>query len=170
MLSYESTALVVKSGWDGEDREMETSAHYTRPHGVEGRVLNGLVVWLTRRGLSLYGSRILRVRGRASGLMREVPVNVLTHEGRRYLVAPRGQTQWVRNLRAAGTGELVVGRKVMTFEATEVPDEDKVPLLRDYLERWGWEVGRFFEVGAKAKDAELRATAPRHPVFEISPR
>jgi deazaflavin-dependent oxidoreductase (nitroreductase family) len=120
-------------------------------------------------GVSVWGSRVLRVRGRTSGVLRSVPVNLLRHGGRRYLVAPRGETQWVRNLRAAGDGELQVGRRVQPFHAREVTDDAaKVELLRAYLRRWKAEVGVFFDgVGADASDDELRAIAPGYPVFEV---
>jgi hypothetical protein len=96
--------------------------------------------------------------------------DALTNDGRQYLVAPRGNTQWVRNLRAAGGGQLRIGRQVEEFTATEIPDEDKPELLRAYLERWKWEVGAFFGgVGPKSPEEDLRAIAPRHPVFLISP-
>jgi deazaflavin-dependent oxidoreductase (nitroreductase family) len=132
------------------------------------RTFNSTVAWLTRRGISVWGSRVLYVRGRTSGQWRSNPVNVLTYEGRRYLVAPRGQTQWVRNLRAAGGGELRVGRRVETFTATELADADKPAVLREYLRRWKFEVGVFFDgVDANATDAKLLEIAPAHPVFLI---
>jgi hypothetical protein len=97
-------------------------------------------------------------------------VNLLTLEGKRYLVAPRGETQWVKNLRAAGEGELRVGRKVERFRGTEIGDEDKVPVLRAYLKRWKAEVGVFFDgTSATSTDAELAAIAPKHPIFEVTP-
>jgi deazaflavin-dependent oxidoreductase (nitroreductase family) len=143
---------------------------YLAPGWFTRNVFNRAVAGLTRIGVSVYGSRILVVVGRTSGLARSVPVNVLTYEGSRYLVAPRGTTQWVRNLRAAGEGELRCGRRTEQFRATEVPDADKVEMLRFYLKRWAWEVGAFFDgVGAKASDDELRRIAPDHPVFRISP-
>lgn len=118
---------------------------YIEPGRID-RVFNRLTGWLTRRGLSLAGSRVLAVRGRTSGELRTIPVNVLTVDSQRYLVAPRGVTQWVRNLRAAGgEGELRLGRKVERFQAVEVADADKDAILRAYLDRWKWEVGRFFE-------------------------
>jgi deazaflavin-dependent oxidoreductase (nitroreductase family) len=129
---------------------------------------NGSVVWLTRRGVSVWGSRVLYVRGRTSGQWRSNPVNVLTHDGRRYLVAPRGQTQWVRNLRAAGGGELRVGKRVERFTASELPDADKPGVLREYLRRWKFEVGVFFDgVNADAPDSKLLEIAPGYPVFLI---
>src|SRR5262245_46624614 len=133
-------------------------------------VFNALLAGLARLGISVYGSRILAVRGRTSGEWRTVPVNLLSHAGAQYLVAPRGETQWVRNLRAAKTGELRLGRRVEPFAAEEVPDADKAPLLRAYLEKWAFEVKVFFEgVSADASDAELLRIAPNHPVFRIEP-
>lgn len=134
-----------------------------------GRLLNDLVAGLTRSGISVYGSRVLFVQGRKSGEWRSTPVNPLTYQGNRYLVSPRGQTQWVRNMRVAGGGQLRVGRRVEPFTATEVPDAEKPPLLRAYLRRWKFEVGMFFEgVGPDAPDSKLLEIAPGYPVFQIT--
>jgi hypothetical protein len=76
----------------------------------------------------------------------------------------------VRNLRAAGRGELRVGRRVEVFTATELPDGEKADALRAYLRRWKFEVGVFLDgVGPDSPDAELRRIGPRHPVFRLSP-
>jgi len=131
-------------------------------------VFNRLVAVLTRAGLSVWGSRELRVRGRKSGEWRTTPVNLLTYEHDRYLVAPRGETQWVRNLRVAGEGELRVGKRVEAFRATELPDGEKPAILRAYLERWKAEAGVFFRgIGADSPDDELRRISPDHPVFRL---
>jgi len=136
-----------------------------------GRVFNDTVAALTRLGISIWGSRVLYVRGRKSGEWRSTPVNLLTFEGQRYLVAPRGHTQWVRNVRAAGGGELRVGRRVEAFTATELADEQKPELLRAYLRRWKFEVGMFFEgVGPDAPEEKLLEIAPGYPVFRITTR
>jgi deazaflavin-dependent oxidoreductase (nitroreductase family) len=132
------------------------------------RVSGRLVTALARRGISLLGSRVLYVRGRKSGEWRTTPVNLLVHEGERYLVAPRGHTQWVRNMRVAGGGELHLGRRVEVFTATEVADQDKPDILRAYLKRWKFEVGMFFDgVGPDASDGKLLEIAPGYPVFLI---
>jgi deazaflavin-dependent oxidoreductase (nitroreductase family) len=142
--------------------------HYQRPGWFTKHVFNRIVAWLTRLGVSVAGSRVLEVRGRKSGEPRRTPVNLLTLDGDRYLVAPRGDTQWVRNLRARGTGRLLVGRRGESFSAAEVPDDQKPPILREYLRRWKWEVGQFFEgTGADSSEDEIRAIAPRHPIFKI---
>ena len=143
-------------------------AYYRRPDWFTQNVFNRTVAALTRAGLSVWGSRILRVRGRTSGEWRSAPVNLLTHQGARYLVAPRGQTQWVRNLRVTGQGELMLGTKSEPFRAVELSDADKIPILRAYLKRWKAEVGVFFQgVGPDSSDDELRRIAPDHPVFRI---
>jgi deazaflavin-dependent oxidoreductase (nitroreductase family) len=147
-----------------------TSERYLQPGWFTRNVFNRTVALATKVGLSVWGSRVLRVRGRTSGEWRETPVNLLTYDGHRYLVAPRGITQWVKNLRVAGQGELVLGRRVEPFTATEIADADKVEILRAYLRRWKAEVGVFFEgVSAKSPDDELRRIAPNHPVFLVEP-
>ena len=144
---------------------------YVIPTTLMGRVFNESVATLTRLGISIWGSRVLYVRGRKSGEWRSTPVNPLTFEGQRYLVAPRGHTQWVRNVRAAGGGELRVGRRVEAFTATELADEQKPELLRAYLRRWKFEVGMFFEgVGPDAPEEKLLEIAPGYPVFRITTR
>jgi deazaflavin-dependent oxidoreductase (nitroreductase family) len=146
-------------------------ARYQRPGWFTTNVVNRAVAGLTRAGVSVWGSRVLEVRGRRSGEPRRNPVNLLTLDGERYLVAARGNTQWVRNLRASGEGRLLLGRRSEPFTATEVADDEKVPLLRAYLKRWRMEVGVFFGgVGPDAPDEELRRIAPDHPVFRIAPK
>ena len=143
-------------------------AYYAKPDWFNRNVLNPSVGFMTRIGISVWGSRVLRVRGRKSGAWHNHPVNLLTYEGQRYLVAPRGHTQWVRNIRVAGGGELQVGSRSETFSAIELSDEEKVPILRAYLKRWKFEVGQFFAgVSAESTDAELRRIAPDHPVFRV---
>ena len=142
---------------------------YVEPGWFTTHVFNRLVQGLTGLGVSVWGSRTLRVRGRSSGEWRSNPVNLLSYNGAFYLVAPRGVTQWVRNLRAAGSGELRVGHKTQTFEASEVDDAEKTEVLRAYLKRWKVEVGVFFDgVSATSPIAELNRIAPNHPVFRLT--
>lgn len=144
------------------------ASHYRAPGWFTRHVFNRAVGFMTRNGVSVLGSRVLAVRGRTSGQWRTTPVNLLEHEGGRYLVAPRGEAQWVRNLRAAGTGQLRVGKQVEGFQARELGEDEKVPVLRAYLKRWKFEVGVFFEgVGPDSTDEELRSIAHRHPAFEV---
>lgn len=146
------------------------ATHYRAPGWFTRNVFNQLVAFLTKRGMSVLGSRVLAVKGRSSGEWRTTPVNLLSYESRRYLVAPRGETQWVRNLRVAGTGELRLGRRTETFRGRELTDEEKVPVLRAYLRKWKAEVGIFFDgTGPDSTDDQLRAIAPKHPAFEVLP-
>jgi deazaflavin-dependent oxidoreductase (nitroreductase family) len=143
---------------------------YLEPGWFTNHVFNRIVALATTAGLSVLGSRLLQVRGRTSGEIRETPVNLLTFEGNRYLVAPRGITQWVRNIRVSGEGALRLGRRTEKFRAVEITDDEKSPILRAYLKRWKAEVGIFFEgVGPDSSDQDLRRIAPGHPVFRVEP-
>jgi deazaflavin-dependent oxidoreductase (nitroreductase family) len=148
-----------------------TETHYRRPGWFTRHVANQMVAGLTRVGISVLGSRVLEVRGRKSGQPRRVPVNLLSLDGREYLVAPRGEAEWVRNVRADdGRLVLLIGRRRDARQATEVVDADKVPVLRAYLKRWKAEVGVFFDgVGPDSTDEEIAAIASRHPVFLLGP-
>jgi len=146
------------------------AAHFERkrPGWFTTHVFNRMVAALTARGASLFGSRVLEVRGRSSGELRRTPVNLLELDGERYLVAPRGETQWARNLRVSGEGRLLAGKRSESFTAAELTDEEKAPVLRAYLKRWKFEVGVFFDgVGPDSSEQELREAAPKHPVFRI---
>lgn len=143
---------------------------YVEPGWFTRRVFNPLVAVATRRGLSLQGSRVLAVRGRTSGEIRTTVVNQLVLDDVAYLVAPRGLTQWVRNLRVAGEGTLSVGRRVLPFTAVELTDAEKAPVIRAYLARWAWEVGMFFEgLDADSDDARIAEVASGFPVFRVAP-
>jgi deazaflavin-dependent oxidoreductase (nitroreductase family) len=145
--------------------------HFQAPGWFTRHVFNPAIAGLTRIGIGIYGARILEVRGRKSGQWRRTPVNPLTFQGERYLVAPRGNTQWVRNLRASGEGRLVLGRRAEEITVHELADGQKPPLLRAYLKRWAWEVGVFFDgVDAGSRDDQLLAVAPDHPVFRLERR
>ncbi|MFE4305964.1 nitroreductase/quinone reductase family protein [Streptomyces sp. NPDC056891] len=146
----------------------DPAAHVMKPGWFTVNVLNRTVAWATR--FSVWGSRVLAVRGRKSGEWRRTPVNLLTVDGVRYLVAPRGHVQWTHNMRVAGGGQLILGKHVQDFTVVEVADDDKPALLRAYLKRWKAEVGVFFGgVGPDSSDEELRAIAPKHPVFRVTP-
>ncbi|HWD85340.1 MAG TPA: nitroreductase family deazaflavin-dependent oxidoreductase [Solirubrobacteraceae bacterium] len=143
--------------------------HYQRPGWFTTNVFNRIVAVLTRMGVSVYGSRVLEVRGRRSGEWRQTPVNLMRFQSVDYLVAPRGQTQWVKNLRAGGEGRLRLGGRTQSFRAVELTDDEKPPLLRAYLKKWKFEVGVFFGgVGPESSDEELRRIAPDHPVFRLT--
>lgn len=148
-----------------------TRRRYLAPDRVTQCVLNPIVTGLVKVGVTVRGARELQVRGRRSGAWRMNPVNPLEHDGRTYLVAPRGHTEWVRNLRVAGEGRLRGGRRVEQFDAVELADVEKADVIRAYLRRWAFEVGKFLDgLTAESSDAELLAAAPGIPVFEIRRR
>ncbi len=143
--------------------------HYIPP-ATPDRVFNRVVGWLADHGVSLAGAHTLTVVGRVSGTPQKVPVNPLRFEGAEYLIGIRGETQWVRNARAAGTVELRRGRRRRTVALHEVDPAQRVPILRTYLAKWGWEVKRFLPEGLSvdAGDDELAAHAHQLPVFVIA--
>ena len=142
--------------------------HYRAPGWFTRNVANRFVAFLTRHGISVMGSRVLAVQGRTSGIWRTTPVNLLELDGRRYLVSPRGEGQWVRNLRVAHAGELRLGGRSEPFAGRELTEEEKIPVLRAYLKRWKVEVGIFFDgVGPDSSDEQLRSVAAKHPAFEV---
>jgi deazaflavin-dependent oxidoreductase (nitroreductase family) len=142
---------------------------YIKPDWFTRNVFNRLVAGVHKLGIGVQGSQTLAIRGRKSGEMRTNPVNPFELHGRTYLLSPRGTTQWVRNLRAAGgDGELRSGRKVRHFHATEVPDSEKLPLMRLYMDKWSWEVKGFLGIDAKASDEEIERILPDHPAFELT--
>jgi deazaflavin-dependent oxidoreductase (nitroreductase family) len=146
----------------------DVPTRYLEPDWATRRIMNPIVTVLVKAGLNLRGARELQVRGRATGEWRTTPVNPLPLDGRTYLVAPRGETQWVKNLRAAGSGRLRRGRHVHDFTAVEIADADKEPILREYLRLWAWEVGQFFDdLSVESSSDQLAAAASGFPVFEI---
>jgi deazaflavin-dependent oxidoreductase (nitroreductase family) len=174
VVTRETTSRAPGAGsvveWPEAMQNGAVTTHYRAPGWLTRNVFNRAVAFMTRHGVSVLGSRVLAVQGRTSGKWRTTPVNLLEHDGRRYLVAPRGEAQWVRNLRAAGNGQLRVGQRVEAFRVRELDPDEKVPVLRAYLRRWKFEVGVFFDgTGPTSSDDELRAIAPRHPAFEVLP-
>lgn len=140
---------------------------YDEPNAA-ARALNHVFRRLAEAGISIAGTRALRIRGRKTGALHSVVVNVLTVDGREYLVSPRGNTQWARNARAAGRLEMGPRWRRRTVTLTEVADADKTPLLRRYLDRWYWEVkGHIGGLTPQSTDEQIRATAPSIPVFEL---
>ena len=143
--------------------------HYKAPGRVTRSVVNPLVSALVKLGVPLKGAGVLSVRGRTTGDWRSVPVNPLSFEGEQFLVAPRGETQWVKNMRAAASGRIRRGRRTHEFTAVELDDAMKPQVLRAYLKEWAWEVGAFFDgVGADSTDEQLASIAPKHPIFRIT--
>jgi hypothetical protein len=145
---------------------------YSQPGFFTSRVFNPAVAFVARRlGWSLKGARVLSVKGRTTGQWLSTPVNPLSWAGEQYLVAPRGETQWVRNLRVTPEARLTLGRTTETLRVEEIADRDKPPILRAYLAQWAWQVSRFFDgLGADASDQALARIASRYPVFRLVSR
>jgi deazaflavin-dependent oxidoreductase (nitroreductase family) len=135
------------------------------------RAANALIRQLAELGISIAGTRALRVRGRKTGEFRSVVVNVLTVDDVDYLVSPRGNTQWARNVRAAGAVDMGPRWRRRRLHATEVADAAKPDLLKRYLDKWYWEVkGHFAGLTPDSGDDELRDAAPSVPVFALANR
>ena len=144
------------------------AATYKKPDWFSAHIVNPMLEGLHRLGIGVQGSQTLAVRGRKSGEVRTNPVNPFELDGRTYLLAPRGTTQWVRNMRVAKEGELRRGRNVRRFTAEEVPDSEKLPLMRLYMDKWSWEVKGFLGIDANASDEEIERILPDHPAFALT--
>jgi hypothetical protein len=141
-------------------------AEYKKP-GFMVNALNALVKVMNRAGISPQGSHTLVVKGRTSGKPRSMPVNPMEFQGSRYLVAPRGETHWVRNLRASGEADLSL-RKTEHIRTEEVADNEKPAIILAYLDRWGGVTREHFGASSNHPDeAELGRLAARTPVFRI---
>lgn len=141
---------------------------YDEPNGL-AKAANTLVRWLAEAGISLAGTRALRVRGRKTGQVHKVVINVLTVGDVDYLVSPRGNTQWARNVRAAAVVEMGPRWHRQRVRASEVGDEAKPDLLRRYLARWYWQVKDYVAgLTPNSTDEEFRAAAPTIPVFALT--
>ena len=143
------------------------TVRYDEPN-MAARCANELIRWLAEGGISIAGTRALRVRGRKTGKRRGVVINLLTVDDRDYVVSPRGNTQWARNARAAGVVEMGPRWRSRDVRITEVADDAKPQLLKRYLDRWYWEVkGHVGGLTPQSTDDEIRAAAPAIPVFEL---
>jgi hypothetical protein len=144
------------------------TVRYDQPNMI-AKAGNEVIRWLAEAGISIMGSHALRVRGRKSGEMRGVVINLMTVDGVDYLVSPRGNTQWARNARAAGEVEIGPRWRGRRVAVTELSDEAKVPLLKVYLDRWYWEVkGHVGGLTPASTADEMAAVAPSIPVFGLA--
>jgi deazaflavin-dependent oxidoreductase (nitroreductase family) len=144
------------------------NVRYDEPNRT-ARTANALIGWMAELGISVAGTRALRVRGRKTGKSRGVVVNVLRVDGVDYVVSPRGNTQWVRNVRAAGVVDVGPRWRRRRLRTTEVADPAKADLLKRYLDRWYWEVkGHIAGLTPDSGDDEINAAAPSIPVFALA--
>lgn len=139
---------------------------FTKLRGIE-RFFNAVLGSLFRLGIAPAYGHELEVVGRTTGTVHKTPVNLLAYEGRTYLVAPRGETQWVKNARAAGQVVLVRGSVRKTLRVRELPTAERAPLLKAYLGTYESQVARFFSVAATAPEEAFVAIAEKHPVFHL---
>ncbi len=143
--------------------------HFNRPTALE-RLFNKLFGFLVGLGLALPHNYLLQVRGRKTGRLYSTPVDVLTRDGQRFLVAGRGYTQWVHNALASGTVSLKKCRQYEEFCLRAVSDEEKPAILKAYLDRFKLTVQRYFPVPAGSPAEAFRPLATRYPVFELIPK
>jgi deazaflavin-dependent oxidoreductase (nitroreductase family) len=146
----------------------QSGSAFREPNAFE-RFFNKAFGVIVGWGLGPRDYYLVQVRGRRTGRVYATPVNVVELQGIRFLVAPRGRTQWVRNAEAAGEVHLKRGSTRQRFRIRAVADREKLPVLRTYLDRFGRVVQRYFPVPAGAPLEAFAAIAERYPVFELLP-
>ena len=132
------------------------------------RILNRLFGLLLKLGVGLAHNYLLEVRGRKTGKVYSTPVNVLEYKGKKYLVAPRGYTQWVRNVETSGEATLVHTAERTKVRLRTVADEEKPEILKAYLDRFKLTVQRYFPIAAGSPAEAFKSLAVRYPVYEIT--
>jgi deazaflavin-dependent oxidoreductase (nitroreductase family) len=162
-LTTPSTPAVEK-----DPAKKQESKHFNQPTTVD-RAINKLFGLLVGLGLGLPHNYLLQVRGRKSGRVYSTPVDVLSRDDKRYLVAPRGYTQWVRNAIASGTVSLKKGRQSEEFGIRILPDDEKPEILKSYLDRYKLTVQRYFPLPAGSPIEAFRPLTEQYPVFELIP-
>ncbi len=145
---------------------MTSASEFRAPNAVE-RVFNRVFGWLVGLGLGFSYNYLLQVRGRKSGKLYSTPIDLLERDGTRYLVAPRGRTQWVRNAEAAGVVALKKGSYSQSFRLRAITGEEKLPILKAYLDTFRREVQRYFPVPAGSPPDAFLPLADGYPVFEL---
>ena len=141
--------------------------YYNKPTGLT-KFINSTLRQFASIGLSPRDTVAVQVRGRKSGKVRSNVVTYVEHDEARYLVAPRGTTEWVRNVRAAAGEALLKHGRSEPVRLVEVPEADRAPIIRAYLKKMPGMVRREFGVEADAPDANIERIAPRHPVFRVT--
>ena len=132
------------------------------------RAFGQVYATLVRLGIGFKHNFILEVRGRKSGRVFATPVNLLAHNGKTYLCASRGETQWVRNARAAGRITLVKGPNREEFAVRELPVADSPELLKEFLDRFATSVQRYYRVKKGSPVSAFAECAKTMPVFELT--
>ena len=149
---------------------MNSSPSSFRAPSAGERVFNRIFGFLVGLGLGFSYNYLLQVRGRKSGKIYSTPIDLLELGGKRYLVAPRGHTQWVRNAEAAGEVTLKKGSKREKFGLHALSDQQKPVILKAYLDQFRREVQRYFPVAAGSPVEAFRELVQSYPAFELIPR
>jgi deazaflavin-dependent oxidoreductase (nitroreductase family) len=139
---------------------------FERPNAFE-RLLNRAIEALVRLGIGLPHMRVLEVRGRKTGKLYALPVDLLTEQGKLFLVAPRGYTQWVRNAETSGEVTLRRGKSVERYRLRALTDAEKPPILKAYLDRFRREVQRYFPIPAGSPAEQFASLASQYPAYEL---
>lgn len=139
---------------------------FREPTPIE-KVLNRAMGALVSIGLAPSHMQLLEVRGRKTGKIYKTPVDLLELNGKRYLVAPRGRTQWVRNAEASGEVVLKRGSRRQTFRLSALNEVEKLPILKAYLDYFKTEVQRYFSVPAGSPPEAFASVATNYPAFEL---
>jgi deazaflavin-dependent oxidoreductase (nitroreductase family) len=147
--------------------QQQPAKHFMQPNAFDRFIIRAFG-FLVKFGFGLSHNFLLEVQGRKSGRIYTTPVNVLEYQGRRYLVAPRGYTHWVRNVLSNGEVTLVKGANREHISLRAIDNETKAELLKLYLDRFKLTVQRYFPVPAGSAVEEFHPLAARYPVFELT--
>ena len=143
-----------------------TLPSFRQPTAIE-RAFNKAFGFLVGMGLGFSYNYLLQVRGRKSGKIYSTPIDLLEIDGKRFLVAPRGRAQWVRNAEAAGEVVLKKGSQRKTFGLRALSDDEKPAILKAYLDRFKREVQGYFPVAAGSPVEAFRELVQNYPAFEL---
>ena len=139
---------------------------FRAPSAVE-RVFNRIFGFVVGLGWGFSYNYLLQVRGRKSGKLYSTPIDLLEKDGKRFLVAPRGRTQWVRNAEAAEEVTLKRGKLQQRFSLRVLSDQEKPEILKAYLDQFKREVQRYFPVPAGSSVEAFRGLLESYPAFEL---
>ena len=141
---------------------------FRAPSAAE-RIFNRLFGILVGLGIGFPYNYLLQVRGRKTGKLYSSPIDLLELGGKRFLVAPRGRTQWVRNAEAAGEIVLKCGSKVQRFRLRAIPEPERLEILKAYLDRFKVQVQRYFPIPAGSPAEAFAPIVSYYPAFELLP-
>ena len=162
LLGYSAVA-----DYDVKLQAMSTNLPEFRAPTAGERIFNRVFGFLVGLGLGFSHNYLLQVRGRKSGKLYSTPVDLLELDGKHFLVAPRGRAQWVRNAEASGAVTLKKGGTCRLYRLRSLSDDEKLPILKAYLDRFRREVQRYFPIPAGSPPEAFRELASNYPAFEL---